>query len=303
VSDLGNCISLTKLSQICFIRIERGASDKFKPMARDIIKLLSLPVFTYLPRSTGRLDAYDIRENTKVLAWSAPYAALVLYRCVECLTSDEELDYELYSKTLEEADEDIVTDVEEFQSRRYKAKEANEREDDSAESTKEDGDKTADEITDTESERDEDSDTESDDALDPTHVSGTHVGNTSPTREVSLSPTERIQQTVQSDEEGDATMRADADEKGQERPGREDTILEDDNRSENQASQSMDRDSIVPGTDTETGDVSSDSDSEKADDQGRDRGPNVAATAIAAEELDDIRQFSMGDINPEDISF
>jgi hypothetical protein len=80
-----------------------------------MVGLLSMPVFAYLPRvQKSALQAEQLNDCSKVLAWTAPFAVLALYRCVQRCNSDTALDIEADSMELEEADDGIVTDMEEF---------------------------------------------------------------------------------------------------------------------------------------------------------------------------------------------
>jgi hypothetical protein len=67
-----------------------------------------MPVFGYLPtcrQEKGRLP--DPMLCTKVLAWTAPYAAVALHRILQLCTKNAIVDIEADSMSLKDADESI----------------------------------------------------------------------------------------------------------------------------------------------------------------------------------------------------
>ncbi|KAJ9095718.1 hypothetical protein QFC21_005590 [Naganishia friedmannii] len=99
------------------VQMTRGPrGPRFKLLLRRLVGLLSMPVFAYLPRVRETPLEPDALDNcTRVLAWTAPFAALALYRCTQLYGSDTPIDDEADSLTLDEADDAIVTDMEEFE--------------------------------------------------------------------------------------------------------------------------------------------------------------------------------------------
>jgi hypothetical protein len=92
-----------------------SARPSLKGVLYRIAALLSTPVFAYLPRvRQSSLSKEELDDCTRILAWTAPFAILALYRCITRCQTDCEVDIEADSMDLEEADEGIVTDHEEF---------------------------------------------------------------------------------------------------------------------------------------------------------------------------------------------
>ncbi|KAJ9116278.1 hypothetical protein QFC22_004718, partial [Naganishia vaughanmartiniae] len=152
-------------------------------IARHIVRLLSLPVFTYLPREDTEVSRDDLEHCVKVLAWTGPFAAVVLNRCIQSAAGHSVLQEPWEdSVTLKEAEDAIVTDVE---------SEADEEAEDAIVTDVEsEADEEAEDaiVTDVESEADEeaedaivtDVESEADDgqtssAMVPTHVSNTYI--------------------------------------------------------------------------------------------------------------------------------
>ncbi|KAJ9111468.1 hypothetical protein QFC22_006495 [Naganishia vaughanmartiniae] len=136
-------------------------------IARHIVRLLSLPVFTYLPREDTEVSRDDLEHCVKVLAWTGPFAAVVLNRCIQSAAGHSVLQEPWEdSVTLKEAEDAIVTDVE---------SEADEEAEDAIVTDVEsEADEEAEDaiVTDVESEAD---DGQTSSAMVPTHVSNTYI--------------------------------------------------------------------------------------------------------------------------------
>lgn len=76
--------------------------------------LLCAPVFTYLPPVRHKLDHITLDVCTRILANTAPFATLALYRLIRRCETGTELDLETDSTSLISADEEILTDYENF---------------------------------------------------------------------------------------------------------------------------------------------------------------------------------------------
>ena len=77
-----------------------------------MIGLLCAPVFSYLPRTARLLNRYNLENCTRVFTSTAPFAILALRRLVRRCETGAIAEPKMDSVTLEEADEDIVTDYE-----------------------------------------------------------------------------------------------------------------------------------------------------------------------------------------------
>jgi hypothetical protein len=116
-------LEMTEQPSECLTRHQQRYADSFprflgsnltKSMLQKMAGVLCMPVFAWLPRIREALELQEVDQCTRVLAWTAPFATLALYRCFQRCESESELHQEADSMDLQEADDAIVTDMERF---------------------------------------------------------------------------------------------------------------------------------------------------------------------------------------------
>jgi hypothetical protein len=75
------CIGFPKRYADSFPRLL--GSNLSRSMLQRMAGFLCMPVFAWLPRIREALDLQEVDQWTRVLACTAPFATLALYRCIE----------------------------------------------------------------------------------------------------------------------------------------------------------------------------------------------------------------------------